>query len=72
MSDSRTVLPAPNLLNLISSEPTQTSSPSPRKPQPLQLLARCAGSAPKELTPATPGRWPTCPAKEFPLPFDCV
>jgi hypothetical protein len=71
MPDSRTVLPAPNLLDLIGIR-ADANVILFAKPRPVLLVALRAASDPEESTPDTRGSWLICPGKESLLSFVCT
>jgi hypothetical protein len=56
MPDSRTVLPAPKLLDLLGIRAYANVITMFVKPRPLQLVARCAGCHPAGSIPGIRGR----------------
>jgi hypothetical protein len=72
MLDFRTVLPAPNLLDLIGIRADANVIILFAKPRPVQLVALRAASDPEETPPDTRGSWLTYPGKESPLSFVCT
>ena len=63
MTDSRTVLPAPKLLDLIGIR-AEANIILFAKPRPVQLVAQCAGSNPEGSTLAIRGRLLIYPGRE--------
>lgn len=72
MPDFRTVLPAPNLLDLIGIRADANVIILFAKPRPVRLVALGAASDAEESTLDTRGSWLICPGKESLLSFVCT
>ena len=72
MSDARTVLPAPKLLDLLGVRATENAIILAARTPPGWLVAPCAARDRPGSTPISRGRWRICPGRECLSPFACT